>query len=66
MRSMRSRQLNFVFADSPSGGKAAWPTDESVGRAYLLRIAKSKLATDLIAPAADTGWLPMASDQALA
>jgi hypothetical protein len=46
---MRSRQLNFAFADSPSGSEEAAPTDESVGKAYLLRIAKGKLASDLIA-----------------
>ena len=54
---MRSRQLQFAFADSPQGGEDACATDESVGRAYLLRIAKDMLATDLIAPAADTGRL---------
>ena len=54
---MRSSQLNFVFADSPQGGGEAAPTDESVGKAYLLRIAKNMLASDLIAPAAETSPL---------
>ena len=54
MRSMRSRQLNFAFADSPSGGENSGAMEESVGKAYLLRTAKSLLASDLIAPAADT------------
>jgi hypothetical protein len=54
---MRSRQLTFVFADSPQGGKEVVPTDESVGKAFLLQIAKGKPTSDLIAPAADTGRL---------
>ena len=57
MRSMRSRQLAFVFADSPRGGKEAVPTDESAGKAFLLHIAKGKPTSDLIAPAVDTGRL---------
>ena len=51
---MRSRQLTFVFADSPRGGKGASPTDESAGKAYLLHTAKGMPTSDLIAPAADT------------
>ena len=54
MRSMRSRQLTFVFADSPQGGKGAGPTDVSAGKAFLLHTAKGKSTNDLIAPAADT------------
>ena len=54
---MRSRQLNFVFADSPRGGKGALPTDESAGKAYLLHRAKGMPTSDLIAPAADTSRL---------
>jgi group II intron reverse transcriptase/maturase len=54
---MRSRQLNFVFADSPRGGKGARATDESVGKAYLLHKTKGMPTSDLIAPAADTGRL---------
>lgn len=51
---MRSRQLTFVFADSPQGGKGANPTDVSIGKAFLLHIAKGKTTDDLSAPAADT------------
>ena len=51
---MRSRQLTFVFADSPQGGKGARPTDVSDGKAFLRHIAKGKPTSDLIAPAADT------------
>jgi RNA-directed DNA polymerase len=54
---MRSRQLTFVFADSPQGGKGARRTDESVGKAYLLHRAESMPTSDLIAPAADTSRL---------
>ena len=54
---MRSRQLTFVFADSPRGGKGARPTDESAGKAYLLHRAKGMPTSDLIAPAADTSRL---------
>ncbi len=54
---MRSRQLNFVFADSPRGGKGARATDESVGKAYLLHRAKGMPTNDLIAPAANTSRL---------
>jgi hypothetical protein len=51
---MRSRQLNFVFADSPRGSKGARATDESAVKAYLLHRAKDMPTSDLIAPAADT------------
>jgi len=54
---MRSRQLTFVFADSPRGGKGARPTDASAGKAYLLHRAKGMPTNDLIAPAADTSRL---------
>ena len=54
---MRSRQLAFVFADSPQGSKGAGPTDVSDGRAFLLHITKGKATSDLIAPAADTDRL---------
>ena len=57
MRSMRSRQLTFVFADSPQGGEGARATDESAGKASLLHKAKDMSTSDLIAPAADTGRL---------
>jgi group II intron reverse transcriptase/maturase len=51
---MRSRQLTFVFADRPRGGKGASPTDASDGKAFLLQITKGKATNDLNAPAADT------------
>jgi group II intron reverse transcriptase/maturase len=51
---MRSRQLTFVFADSPRGGKGASPPDASAGKAFLLHIAKGNATNDLIAPAAAT------------
>ena len=54
MRSMRSRQLTFVFADSPQGGKGAKPPDASCGKVFLLHITKGKPTSDLSAPAADT------------
>jgi hypothetical protein len=54
---MRSRQLTFVFADSPQGGKEAGPPDVSHGKALLLHITKGKATSGLIAPAADTDRL---------
>jgi RNA-directed DNA polymerase len=54
---MRLRQLAFVFADSPQGGKEAGPPEVSDGKAFLLHIAKGKATSDLIAPAADTNRL---------
>jgi group II intron reverse transcriptase/maturase len=54
---MRSRQLTFVFADSPQGGKEANAADVSVGKAHLLRITKSIPTNDLSAPAAGTSQL---------
>jgi group II intron reverse transcriptase/maturase len=54
---MRSRQLTFVFADSPQGGKEVEPSDESVGKAHLLRIAKGMPTSDLSAPATETDQL---------
>ena len=39
------RQLTFVFADSPEGGKGSRKRDESRGRPYLLHIAKAMTAT---------------------
>jgi RNA-directed DNA polymerase len=57
LRSMRSRQLTFVFADSPQGGKEVEPSDESVGKAHLLRIAKGMPTSDLSAPATETDQL---------
>ena len=44
MLSVESRQLTFVFADSPPGGEAEGPSDVSVGKSYLLLIADVKEA----------------------
>ena len=38
MRRVEPRQLTFVFADSPEGGKGSRKRDECRGRPYLLRI----------------------------
>lgn len=53
MRRARDRQLSFVFADSPTGGKG--PADSGVpeAKAYLLRIAKDKPTRCLAARATD-------------
>ena len=53
MRSTESRQLPFVFADSPKGGGEARPEDGSTGRGFLQRIAKARDAKDFVAPATD-------------
>ena len=45
MRRVEPRQLTFVFADSPEGGKGSRKRDESRGRPYLLNIAKAMTAT---------------------
>ena len=45
MRRVEPRQLTFVFADSPEGGKGSRKRDESRGRPYLLHIAKATNAT---------------------
>jgi hypothetical protein len=46
---MRSRQLQFVFADSSQGGGGSTPTDESAEREFLLRIANGKKVPGLSA-----------------
>ena len=46
MLSVESRQLTFVFADSPPGGEDEGPSDVSVGKSYLLHIAEVKKADD--------------------
>ena len=56
-RSMRSRQLTFVFADSPQGGKEVRPLDESAGKTHLPHRAKGMPTTSLIAPAASAAAL---------
>jgi hypothetical protein len=57
-RSMRSRQLTFVFADSPQGGKEVRPLDESAGKTHLPHRAKGMSTTSLIAPAASAAAWP--------
>ena len=42
MRRTGPRQLSLVFADNPSGGGAAEPSDASERRSYLLHKARSK------------------------
>jgi len=42
LRKTGPRQLNLVFADSPSGGGAAKPSDASERRGFLLHKARSK------------------------
>ena len=53
MLSAESRQLTFVFADSPPGGKGAEASDVSKGKAFLLHIASGKEANDSVARADD-------------
>lgn len=53
MLSAESRQLAFVFADSPPGGKGAEPSDVSEGKAFLLHTASGKEANDSVARADD-------------
>ena len=53
MSSAESRQLTFVFADSPPGGKGAETSDASVGKAFLLHKASVKEANDSAARAVD-------------
>lgn len=57
MRSTESRQLPFVFADSPRGGGQDGPEDGSEGRAFLLHIAEARDAEGSVAPASDDGSL---------
>lgn len=54
---MRSRQLSFVFADSPPGSGGAPSSDVSDAVSSLLHTAKGMPAEDLITPAIDTGRL---------
>ena len=53
MLSVESRQLTFVFADSPIGGEDNGPSDVSVGKSYLLLIADVKKADHSTTPTAD-------------
>jgi RNA-directed DNA polymerase len=54
---MRSRQLKFVFAASPPGGRESGPSDASAGRDFLLHTANRRIASDLGASAADSSRL---------
>lgn len=54
---MRSRQLSFVFADSPPGSGVVTSSDASDAAASLLHTAKDMPAKDPITPAIDTGRL---------
>lgn len=51
---MGSRQLSFVFADSPRGGEAETVADVSAAESVLLRIAEGMPTEDPITPATDT------------
>ena len=57
MRSARPKQLSFVFADSPQGGKGAGAADESKARGYLLHIAEGMSEADLAASEPKAGEL---------
>ena len=57
MQRVRSHQLDFVFADSPQGGKGADPSNAMEGKAYLLHTAKDRKMSDLTAPAVDSNRL---------
>lgn len=57
MRRTGPRQLSLVFADSPSGGGAAEPSDASERRSLLLHKARSKKTKGPVACAADTSRL---------
>lgn len=57
MRRTGPRQLSLVFADSPSGGGAAEPSDASERRSFLLRKARSKKTRGPAADVADTSRL---------
>jgi RNA-directed DNA polymerase len=60
--------LSLVFADSPSGGGAAEPSDASGRRSFLLHKARSKKTRGPAASVADTSRLleEVASDANLA
>ncbi|MHC4403278.1 MAG: hypothetical protein ACYTG0_26775 [Planctomycetota bacterium] len=53
MLSAGPRQLTFVFADSPPGGKGGDASDVSDGKSYLLLKAEVKEVNDPDARAAD-------------
>ncbi len=49
--------MQFVFAASPQGGGKSGPSDASAGRDFLLHTANRKIASDLVASAADASRL---------
>lgn len=53
MLSAEERQLTFVFADSPRGGKGEEPVDVSAGKAFLLHQASVKETNDSATRAGD-------------
>jgi len=57
LRRTGPRQLNLVFADSPSGGGAAEPSDASERRSFLLHKARNKKTRGPDAGVADTSRL---------
>jgi len=57
LRRTGPRQLNLVFADSPSGGGKTEPPDASGRRSLLLHKARNKKTTGPVASAADTSRL---------
>ena len=57
MKRTGPRQLNLVFADSPSGGGNAEPSDASEGRSFLLHKARRKKTRGPAADEADTSRL---------
>ena len=57
MLSAEERQLTFVFADSPRGGKGEEPVDVSAGKAFLLHQASVKETNDSATRAGDSSRL---------
>jgi RNA-directed DNA polymerase len=57
LRRTGPRQLSLVFADSPSGGGAAEPSDASERRSFLLHKARTKKTRGPAADVADTSRL---------
>lgn len=64
MRKSESRQLQFVFADSPKGGEESKPCSVLQGRDYLLHTAKARKTRDFGAGAASQGRLEEVIDEA--
>ncbi len=57
MRRVDSRQLAFVFADSPKGGGQAKASDVSEAKAWLLLRANAKETSESAAGAGETDRL---------